>query len=283
VGPIVVLGGSGLLGGALARALSLSGRPHAVPSRAEVDLSRLADLERQLAALSPQAVVNAAAFTDVAASERPERRTEVLLLNRDVPAELARVTRSLGVPFVHVSTDYVFDGAKGQPYEEEDAPNPLQVYGASKLEGELRVRAENPRALVARTSTLYGPTSRARETYVDAILAQARRESVLTVVELPVASPTYAPDLAALVLELLDAGASGLVHAVNDGACSRLELARAVVAEAGRADAVEVRTRPAPPGDLRRPPNSSLAVARLASILGRRPRPWREALHEYLS
>lgn len=282
VGPVVVLGGSGLLGAALTRALASLGRPHAAPPRDELDLRRLAELPARLAALSPSALVNASAFTDVAAAERAETRDEVFLLNRDVPAALARAARALAIPFLHVSTDYVFDGAKGRPYDEDDRPNPLQVYGASKLEGELRVREAYPRALVARTSTLYGPTDRARATYVDAILAQANRERVLSVVELPISSPTHAPDLAALLVALLDAGAEGVVHAVNDGACSRLELSRAIVSESGRADSVEVRAKPAPDGGLRRPRDSSLSVDRIAAILGRRPRPWREALREYV-
>jgi dTDP-4-dehydrorhamnose reductase len=281
-GAIVVLGGSGLLGRALSRALAAAGRSHLAPARSELDLGRLGSIEARLEALAPGAIVNASGFTDVAAAEREERRDEVYLLNRDAPEALARAARSLSVPFVHVSTDYVFDGARGRPYEEDDPPNPLQTYGASKLEGENRVLAANPGALVVRTSTLYGHTDRPRPTYVDAILAQARRERVLSVVELPVASPTYASDLAGLILALLAAGASGIVHAVNDGRCSRLELSRAIVAEAGRADEVEVRTKPAPADGLARPADSSLSVSRLASLLGRRPRPWREALREYL-
>jgi dTDP-4-dehydrorhamnose reductase len=279
---ILVLGGSGLLGSALSRSLTHRGQPFVAPARAELDLARLAELERRIRELRPSAIVNASGFTDVAAAERPEVRDAVFLLNRDVPAALARTAAVLRVPFVHVSTDYVFNGEKGSPYGEDDSVRPLQVYGVSKLEGEMRVREADPDALIARTATLYGATERARPTYVDAILSQAESERVLSVVELPVSSPTYAPDLADWLLALLDAGATGTVHAVNDGACSRLELARAIVAEAGRESTVEVRRKPAPPADLRRPRNSSLSVERLASILGRRPRPWREALREYV-
>lgn len=279
-GTTVLLGGSGLLGRALQERLSAAKRFYVAPAREELDLSDLAGIAARLRALSPAAVWCAAAFTDVAAAELPGNRAQVFLLNRDVPEALARAARDLDVPFVHVSTDYVFDGTKGAPYLEDDPTNPVQVYGASKLEGEVRVLAAHPKALVVRTSTLYGATGRKRLTYVDAILAQAATQKVIEVVEPPVSSPTHAPDLAAMILGLADAGARGVVHGVNGGACSRLELARAIVAESGAG--ASVSPRPAPPTSLARPSYSVLSTSKLESILGRPPRPWREALREYV-
>jgi dTDP-4-dehydrorhamnose reductase len=280
---ILVLGRSGLLGSAMAALLERLGRPHRAVSPAELDIGRPETIATGMKALAPDAVVNAAAFTDVNKAELPEHRSEVFLVNRDGPEALARVCAAGGIPLVHVSTDYVFDGSKGEPYGEDDPTGPLQVYGESKLEGERRVFGSFPDALVVRTSTLYGSGRPSRPHYVDAIALQARQRQRLDVVESPVSAPTYAPDLAEGILALLDVGATGVVHAVNEGACSRLELARAIVESMGLADAVEVRTRAEPEGALRRPAFSALSTARLASLTGRPPRPWRTALDDYLS
>jgi dTDP-4-dehydrorhamnose reductase len=271
-----------LLGGALQEGLRRRSWTCLAPTRGELDLASLERIEASIGRLSPRAVINAAAYTDVTRAELRESRKEVFLLNRDAPGAVARACRALSVPLVHLSTDYVFDGTKERPYVESDPVNPVQVYGWSKLEGERSVQAAHPDSLVVRTSTLYGPTRRARPTYVDAIVEQARRLPFLDVVELPISSPTLAPDLAEIVLDLVEAGAAGIVHAVNDGECSRLELARAIVEEIGRRESVEVRTCPASAAGMRRPRYSVLDTSRLEGILGRRPRPWREALHDYL-
>jgi len=203
-------------------------------------------------------------------------------LNRDAPRELARACRRLGLPFIHVSTDYVFDGESTRPYREDDAAAPLQVYGESKLEGEHAVVRAHRQALVVRTSTLYGPGPRERPHYVDAILRQAREKRRIEVVRLPVSSPTHAPDLAWGIVELLVREASGLVHVVNEGGCSRLELATETVRMAGLSDAVEVRERPEPAGGLLRPAYSVLDTSRFHELTGRSMHPWQEALQTYI-
>ena len=278
----LLLGGSGQLGTALADWLRRAGRPVLAPVRSELDLLGASAIARRVAEAQPAWVINAAAFTDVAGAERLDNREAVLRLNRDLPALLAQECRRSGARLVHVSTDYVFDGAASRPYREDDSPAPLQTYGISKLEGERAVLDANPDALILRTSTLFGPAQRARPNYVDAIRLQARVQTVIEVVELPVASPTFAADLAWALLRLLDARATGIVHVVNDGACSRLDLARAIVEEDGRAASVEVRSCAAPSGDLRRPAYSALDMARYEAIAGARLRPWRLALAEHL-
>jgi len=280
-GPWVVIGASGLLGRALCHELAARGLPHAAPPRERLDLADTERILPTLERLGPSAVINAAGFTDVAQAERPEHRAELDRLNRAAPAALARACAALGRPLVQLSTDYVFDGAQETPYLEDDPPAPLQAYGRSKLEGEQAVLRELPTALVARTSTLYGPPARPRLHYVDAVLRQARRAGGLKVVRTPVASPTYAPDLAAALLDLLDAGAGGVVHVANAGQCSRLELAREAVAAAGWP--VTVEERPEPAGSLARPPFCALDCSRFRRLCGRPLRPWDEALREYVA
>lgn len=272
-----------MLGRALVAEAARRGLEPLQPSREEVDLERPEQARAAIERLSPRAVVNAAAWTDVAGAERPEVRERVGRLNRDAPRAVAEACRHIGAFLVHLSTDYVFDGTKGTPYVEEDRPNPLQVYGRSKLEGEEAVLAACPEALVVRSSTLYGPGPRPRPHYVDAILRRAALGGVLEVVETPVASPTYTADLAEAILDLLTSGSlRGVLHVVNAGACSRLELARAAVEAAGLSGAVRLLGRPEPPGGPRRPAYSVLSTARLERWLGRPMRPWREALLAYL-
>jgi dTDP-4-dehydrorhamnose reductase len=279
---ILLLGSSGLLGRSLVTALQRRRRGFVAPDEDELDLMRPGNVEHFLAGSAPAAVINAAAYTDVTRAEQPDQHGAVTRLNRDAPGELARACAAAGLPLAHVSTDYVFDGAKGQPYREEDPVAPLQLYGSSKLEGERAVLGAHPDALVVRTSTLFGPGRRARPHYVDAVLRQARERGRLELVRLPVSSPSYTPDLAAALLDLLDAGAAGIVHVVNRGACTRIELAREAMRLAGPEYDAEVIERPDAAGGPARPPYSVLDVGRLTKLTGVRPRTWQEALADYL-
>lgn len=284
---VLVLGGTGLLGRATAAELARLRRAFTAPPRAALDLARLTELGGHLDALRPSAVLNLAAFTDVGAAERPENEGAVRRLNADLPGVLAAETARLRIPFVHVSTDYVFDGAKSTPYVEDDPVNPTQVYGATKLEGEKAALAANPHVLILRVSTLYGPGRPQRPAYVDAILAQARARfaeggGTIEVVEPPVSSPTYAPDVAPALLDLLDLGAGGIVHTGGDGAASRLELATAAVELAGLGGRVSVRARPEPGNALRRPAYSVLDTSKLKSLIGRKLPRWEDALARYI-
>jgi dTDP-4-dehydrorhamnose reductase len=287
IGELCILGGTGLLGHAVTADLARRGRAVTAPPRSALDLAAGASIGPRLEALRPAAVVNLAGFTDVGAAELPVNRSAATALNAELPGVLAAVCARLAIPFVHVSTDYVFDGAKRTPYLEDDAVNPTQVYGATKLDGELAAIAANARVLIVRVSTLYGPGRAQRPAYVDAILAQARARAAegggaVEVVEPPVASPTYAPDVAPALIDLMERGATGIVHVVNDGAASRLELATAAVALAGLGDRVAVRVRPEPPSALRRPAYSVLDTTKLFGLIGRRLPPWRDGLSRYL-
>ena len=252
--PLLILGSSGQVGWELQRTLAPLGKIVAVDRAGRVDaLSDLSDLTRLrvlLERLSPRLVVNAAAYTDVEKSETEEELAH--RINAEAPLVLGRWSAEHDVPVIHYSTDYVFDGTKGTPYVETDTPNPLNAYGRTKLAQE-RVTLEWPAGIVVRTAWLYSPTGR---NFVKTILALARErveearerasdESLgianvtpqptpLTVVDDQVGSPTYAPHLAAGVLELLARGpAPGIYHMAGSGACSWRELARETVIRAG--------------------------------------------------
>jgi dTDP-4-dehydrorhamnose reductase len=282
----LVLGGSGKLGTALRDELTTRHLDFVAPSRETLDLADEGLVAAWIERERPSMVLNASGFTNVPACEQEENKQTVYRMNARLPEELARACAKLRIPFLHVSTDYVFDGTSGKPYKESDPVAPLQEYGRSKLEGERAVLKAYPKALVIRVSTLYGPGNYGRDAYVDAILRQARGEeegtTTLAVVETPVSSPTYAPDVAAAALDLLDRSASGLVHVVNDGAASRLELARATVAAAGLVDRVRVIPKPEPAQSLSRPAYSVLATGKLQKLLHRRLPHWEDALRRYV-
>jgi dTDP-4-dehydrorhamnose reductase len=281
--PILIIGESGLLGEALRAELVRRQRPHRVPPLSELDLTREGSIAACLDRSRPAAVINAAAFTDVARAELPQHLDEVMLVNRDGPGWLATACARRGLPLVQVSTDYVFDGRKTAPYREEDPVGPLQAYGRSKLEGERAVMAAHPGALIARTSTLFGPGQRSRPHYVEAVLRQAERGGKLGLVRLPVSSPTYAPDLALALLRLLEAGAEGVVHVANRGFCSRFELASEAIRLAGYAERVELSERPESGSGPARPDYSALDLTRYARLTGAPPRSWQEALAEFIA
>jgi dTDP-4-dehydrorhamnose reductase len=278
----MILGAAGMLGRALCARLARSGASPIAVDRAQLDLTGLDAVEPFVRGQAPAAVINAAAFTDVDGAEDPARAAEVRALNHEAPARIAAACRRLGVPLIHVSTDYVFDGRAERPYREEDPVGPLQVYGRSKLDGERAVLGTYPEALVARTSTLFGARPADRPSFVGAVLRSARTTGRVRLVHPPTASPTYAPDLAGALLELLDHDAHGVVHVVNDGAASRFELGKAAIEAAGLAGRVEVREREAAPGGIARPDYSVLDTSRLGRILGHGLRPWRDALGEFV-
>ncbi|HKQ60947.1 MAG TPA: dTDP-4-dehydrorhamnose reductase [Candidatus Polarisedimenticolaceae bacterium] len=280
---ILVLGGSGQLGRALLDELTRRGRSFVAPRREQLDLQATAEIAGAVAALRPTIVINAAAFTDVVAAERPEQRAAAFALNRDAVAALAAGCERCAALLVHVSTDYVFDGRQQRPYRESDPVGPLQVYGRSKLEGERAALGGSPRALVVRTSTLFGPGPRARPHYVDAVLRQARAGGRLELVARPIASPTYAPHLAAGLLELLRVGVAGLVHLANRGACSRIELAREAIARAGLASRVELSERTEPDETLPRPAYSALDTSLFTALAGQPLPAWEQAVDEYVA
>lgn len=279
---VLLLGSSGLLGRALAGALARRDRPFDAPDEGRLDLTLSGAVESFLSGREYAAVINAAAYTDVTHAEQADQHDAVMRLNRDAPRELARACARSGLPLAHVSTDYVFDGSKGEPYREEDAVAPLQFYGLSKLEGEQAVLDAHPAAVVVRTSTLFGPGRRSRPHYVDAVLGQARVKDRLELVRLPVSSPSYAPDLAESMLRLLDVEAAGVVHVVNCGSCTRIELAQEAMRLAGPRYEAEVVERLDSPGGPGRPDYSVLDVARYTGLTGSPPRTWQAALADYL-
>lgn len=269
---IVVTGARGQLGRSLQRALA---KHDCVPvDLPDCDVADPAAVDC-LAAFEPELVIHAAAMTDVDGCERdPEAAFRVNALGTQ---HVALACQRAGCPMLYVSTDYVFDGAKGEPYWEFDEPNPLSVYGASKLAGERYVQTLLNRFYIVRTAWLYGPGGR---NFVAKVLELGRTREELAFVTNEVGSPTYAPDLAEAIARLIQHPLYGVYHLVNEGACSRFEFARAIL-ELGGLGHVRLRPIEHYPRLARPPAYAPLRNFCAATQLGIVLRPWKEGLQAY--
>ncbi|MBI1949917.1 MAG: dTDP-4-dehydrorhamnose reductase [Acidobacteria bacterium] len=274
----LVLGAGGMLGRVLAGVLEEDFPGTVSASRAEADVTDRFRLEAEIERLRPDAIINCAACTDVDGCETdPDGARRV---NAEGAGNAARAAGAVGIRFIHVSTDFVFDGRGNVPYTEDDPPAPLSEYGRSKLEGERRVAALAPDHLIVRTSWLYGA---GRPNFVDAIRARARNGGTLRVVDDQFGSPTYVDDMARALRRLIDCDARGLVHFANRGICSRHEMARFILDAGGFLGVGLEAIKTGEAGRIAvRPAFSALDTARYARLTGEAPRPWQEALRDYL-
>lgn len=285
--PILVAGAQGQLARALAERASKHGFRAICLGRPELDLSDPATIAAAFEKHEPVFVVNAAAATavDLAESE-PDHAYAV---NRDGAAALAAATYNARIPFLHVSTDYVFDGAGGAPYAATAPVNPLGVYGRSKAEGEQAVLSAHPRAIVCRTSWVYSPWPK---NFALTMLDAGARRDELSVVDDQRGRPTYAPDLAdalldigALVSTVGAADAPRILHLANSGEATWHEFAAAIFEHAHKAGRKTPRLKAIPtrdyPTPATRPADTRLDCAEADRLLGRSLRPWRAALEDW--
>jgi dTDP-4-dehydrorhamnose reductase len=273
---VLVIGAAGMLGHDLMDIL-----PHRWEVRGadidEVDITDASTTKGYVASLGPRTVINAAARTDVDGCELDPARA--FAVNAGGARNVAEACRAAGARLVHLSTDYVFDGLKGEPYREDDTPNPQGVYAKSKLAGEEAVQGGARDHLIVRTSWLFGAHGK---NFVDTIL-RAAAKPVLQVVGDQRGSPTFTRDLAEAIARLLEVEHRGIIHVTNSGICSWCEYARAILDMAGMGGVriEEITTaqlgRPAP-----RPPFSALDCSLYSRLTGARMRHWREAVREYI-
>ena len=251
--------------------------------RSELDIADRGAVERAMATVDPDLVVNAAAYTAVDQAESEPERAHAI--NADGPRHLARACAVAKVPLIHVSTDYVFDGTKAEGYAEDDPVAPLQVYGASKEVGERAVREELPEHLIIRTAWVYSSHHR---NFVLTMRQLAAERDELRVVGDQLGSPTWAGELAeaiyAMAARLEGGDKFGTYHFAGAGSTSWAGFAQAVM-ELAPPDG-----RPAPPvvpipaagfpRPAQRPANSVLRCDKIGRLFGIAPRPWRDALAE---
>ncbi len=275
----LITGGDGQLGLALRRVFGRAGEVRS-PDLPDLDVTSRDAVDTFLSEFKPDVVVHAAAMTDVDGCESD--REKAFLVNEIGSRHVAESCRAFGARLVAVSTDFVFDGKKECPYDEQDTPAPLSVYGESKLAGERAVLDTLPGATVARTAWLYGAGGTGN--FVCSIVKAARSGRTLRVVDDQVGSPTLADDLAEGLYSLVERKGEGIYHVVNGGAVTRYDFARAIVELSGLGS---VAIEPVGSGDLglpaTRPANSVLACERLKELGVPPLRHWRNALQDFLT
>jgi len=278
-GPILVTGAQGMLGSDLGPLLAehlAAGELIAVDID-ELDITDEAEVREKVAAIGPAVIINCAAYTDVDGCEK--ERDLAFRVNADGPGLLARSAAEVGAVLVHLSTDFVFDGTKDEPYVEDDAPNPTSAYGESKLAGEEAVRAVAPEHLIVRTAWLYG---RHGPNFVDTMLRLAEERAELRVVTDRTGSPTWTVQLAGALLALVKAGARGIYHAAGRGECTRYEWAGEALRLAGKGTKLLPATTDEFPRPAVRPAHSALNCEKLTRDTGYRFCPWHRALADYI-
>jgi dTDP-4-dehydrorhamnose reductase len=278
---VLITGGGGMLGHALADVLAVRGREAVSLNRGELDVADHSALAKAFADYRPTLLLNCAAHTKVDLCEQESQKASAI--NGAAVGDMAALCRASGAALVHVSTDFVFDGSSRRPYLPRDPVNPLSAYGKSKLLGEQAIQ-ENPpmRWLIVRTAWVYG---RHGANFPRTMVQAARGGKPLTVVDDQIGSPTYTVDLAGAILDLLDSGASGLWHVTNSGQTNWYDFAKATLEEFG------IRGEISPissaewaqkrPNSAIRPGYSVLDLSSLERQIGRPMRPWREGLADF--
>ncbi|WP_018085573.1 dTDP-4-dehydrorhamnose reductase [Desulfurispora thermophila] len=272
---VLITGANGQLGRALQR--QLKNKLYLVPcNSSELDITSFTVCRKVIMEHRPDVVINAAAYTNV---ERAEEEPDAAFAVNAIGAHnLALACRESDAKLVHISTDYVFDGSKNVPYGEYDVPNPLSVYGKSKLWGENLVREIGGRFFIVRTSWLYGDG----KNFVRTMLRLAGERQEVAVVADQQGSPTYAGDLAAFLEQLMQTEYFGTYHATNAGSCTWYDFARQIFAYARKTTRVRpIKTEEYPVKAKR--PRYSVLDNRILRLRGFAPlRSWQEALAEYI-
>jgi dTDP-4-dehydrorhamnose reductase len=282
---ILVVGAKGMLGRDLVKVLYSTFRTNKHSNWEvlewdidEIDIREEKRTVTKIESFRPEIVINVAGYTDVDGCESNEEKA--FAVNAEGMKHVALGALRCRAKVVYLSTDYIFDGKKREPYLEDDPPNPLSVYGRSKWKGEQYVRELVEDALIVRTQWLYG---RNGNNFVTSILRQVREKKVLSIVNDQIGSPTYTVDLSEAISVLLQYDARGVFHVANSDLCTWYTFGQAILKLSGmeRVKVIPISSkelgRPAV-----RPPYSVLHCQKLKQVTGMILRPWSEALRDFL-
>lgn len=280
---VAVIGGNGQLGSDVVKAFARNQDDVRSLTHAEIEIGNLESVKRCLNSIGAAIVVNTAAMHHVESCEREPALAYGV--NAIGVRNLALATRELATVLIHVSTDYVFDGRKKQPYVEDDAPLPLNVYGNSKLAGEYYARTLNPKHFVLRTSALYGEhqcRAKGGKNFVDLMLELARTRGRVRVVDDEFISPTSTLELAQQIVRLSRCDHYGLYHATAENSCSWFQFAGEIFSSAGIDVVLEVAAPGEFPAKAPRPLYSVLENRELKKLGLNIFSSWEIGLHQYL-
>ncbi len=288
---IIVIGKNGQVSRHLGQVL---GQSATLLSHADLDLNRISSIYPQLMATGADVLINAAAYTDTKRAETEQGLAYAI--NGAAVGEIARAAKDLQALLIHISSDYIFDGSKDSPYVENDVPNPLSVYGHSKLLGEQLIAAIAPRYWIIRTSWVF---SEYRENFVKSIAALAQQQSQLDIVADQMGCPTYAGHLAKVIAEMLSHAAqrqragqpelSGIYHYADADCCSWYDFASAIIdtLQSGNKNPKLATLKPINsaewPSIVQRPQNGVLDCRRIEADWGIKRFYWRDSLPQVLA
>jgi dTDP-4-dehydrorhamnose reductase len=273
---VLILGAQGMLGHDLVQIFAKGYRVIGL-DKENVDITRQGATRKAIKEISPAVVINAAGYTDVDGCEK--KMHKAFVINAEGAKNVAKGCRDSRAKLVYISTDYIFDGEKKSPYREDDPPDPLNIYGESKLMGERYVEEFSDNFLIVRTQWLFGRHGR---NFVEAILALTAERENIEVVHDQKGSPTYTVDLSKAIAALVRKDLHGTFHVSNNGSCSWYDFALEIVRLAGVSGAEII---PISSTDLNRPAKRPLYSVfnrqRLEQEAGIEMRPWQEALQDY--
>ncbi len=276
----LVTGGNGQLGTAFRELLPSLDVDCYAPARNVLDVTDESVLKKTLEEYRPDVLINCSAFNDVDGAE--SRSDAAFAVNSEAPQRMASLCGEMNVFLIHFSTDYVFDGKKQIPYLEADEPNPLNVYGKSKLAGEWAVLESSFPCLVIRTSWVFGNGGGPGSNFLKKVYRWSVSKDTIAVVDDQVSSPAYAPDLARGAWSLYDLEAQGLFHLSNEGFCSRYEWAKLFLKATGWKGLVKVAESGDFPAAAERPKFSALDTGK-ATKIGVLTPAWQDATLRYVT
>ena len=280
---IAVVGANGQLGSDMVSAFRAAGDSVEALTHADLEIAEFDSVSAVLGKLRPEVIVNTAAFHHVDKCEQDPAKAYAV--NGIGSRNLARAANEIDALLIHISTDYVFDGSKNTPYEESDAPLPLNVYGNTKLAGEYYVRSIAKRHQVLRTSGIYGKEpcrAKGGLNFVETMLKLARERGKVRVVGDEFVSPTFTPEIAEQAVALSRSNLNGLFHGTAEGSCSWFEFAREIFELTGTKVVLEQAAPGEFPAKIARPKYSVLENRALKSHGINKFKPWQQGLRRYL-
>lgn len=275
---VLVTGVKGQLGYDVVRELERRGHEAVGVDIEEMDITKEDEVRRVISSTAPDVIIHCSAYTAV---DRAEEEPEVCrLVNADGTANIAAMCAETGCKLIYLSTDYIFSGDGERPWEPEDEPSPLNVYGQTKYEGEQAIKAKLDKYFIVRISWVFGING---NNFIKTMLRLGKENGAVKVVDDQIGSPTYTADLAVLLADMAESEAYGQYHATNEGLCSWYEFAKEIFRAAGMND---VSVTPVPteafPVKAKRPLNSRMSKERLVENGFRKLPPWQDAVARYI-
>lgn len=274
---VLVTGAKGQLGYDVVKELEKRGYKALGVDREEMDLTSTQQIKECIKNSNPEAIIHCGAYTLVDKAE--EEKELCKMVNATSTKEIANCSKELDIPMIYISTDYVFDGTKNGEYTEDDLPNPINVYGKTKYEGEMYVQEILEKYYIVRISWVFGENG---NNFIDTMLRLSKERESLSVINDQVGSPTYTKDLARLLVDMLKTNKYGIYHATNEGYCTWYEFAREIFKIANVDVKVNKINTCEYPTKARRPLNSKMSKEKLKNMGFIPLRNWKEALEEYI-